>query len=99
MSGDHDVGNPAQVRIIATQLFEVWKEDQGRQRASWPAWGGLVLSLIGVVFVAGSLTQDVATANDRSSKNERRIEVLERDRAALARIEAKVDVLMEERAK
>lgn len=97
MTSPSDPGNAATVRLIAGQLFEEWETRQGKQRASWPAWIGLGVSLAAMIFAAGVLRSDVAAASDRSIKNERRIEALERDRAALARIEAKVDVLMEER--
>jgi len=92
-------GNAAQVRVVAEQLFTIWEEKQGKHRASWPAWLGLAISFAVMVFSAGVLRGDVASATDRSVKNESRIEILERDRAALARIEAKVDILMEERKK
>lgn len=95
MSESH--GDNAVIRRIADQLYDSWAERQGRWRASAPAWLALVVSLLGFAYTAGILTGDIANANDRSVKNERRIEQLERDRATLARIEAKVDVLMEER--
>ena len=97
MTAQSDPGNAATVRIIAGQLFEEWETRQGNKRASWPAWFGLGISIAAMIFAAGVLRSDVAAASDRSIKNERRIEALERDRAALARIEAKVDILMEER--
>ena len=73
MSG---IGNEAQVRVIAEQLFEAWKLEQashaGKQRAIWPAWLGVVLAVVGIIFSAGSLRSDVATAAVRSDKIEQR---------------------------
>lgn len=92
-------GNAAQVRAIIEQTIKVVKETEEPKRASWPAWTSLALAFLGLVFAAGVLRSDVAVANERSAKNERRIEALESDREAIARIEAKVDVLMDERTK
>lgn len=91
--------NKTQTEIILDHAWDTWEARQGKRRASWPAWAGFLLSAAVVIFTAGILRGDVANANDRSIKNENRIEVLEADRAAIARIEAKVDILMEERKK
>jgi len=96
-----DPGNTAQTRIIAHQLFEAWKAEQGKQRASWPAWMALGLSIVGIVFGAGSLRSDVATANTRIEKLEQRADSQERVAAEandrLARIETKLDLALEKR--
>lgn len=92
-------GNLTQTEMILDRAWETWEAKQGKKRASFPAWAGFLLSAGAVIFTAGVLRGDVATANDRSIKNEKRIEFLEGERAALARIEAKVDILMEERKK
>lgn len=97
MTAPSDPGNKSQVRIIAGQLFEEWETRQGNKRASWPAWGGLIMSILGMAYIAGSLVGDVAEANTRSIENRQKIEALERQSSAIARIEAKVDILMEER--
>ncbi|MDF2386584.1 hypothetical protein JMG10_34295 [Nostoc ellipsosporum NOK] len=100
MSG---VGNDAQVRVIAEQLFEIWKAEQatqsGKQRASWPAWLGVALASVGIVFSAGSLRSDVASAAVRLDKVEQRVDGQDKATAQgadrLARIETKVDLLLE----
>lgn len=91
--------NLTQTEIILDRAWETWEARQGKRRASWPAWAGFLLSAAVVIFTAGVLRGDVANANDRSIKNEKRIEILEGERATLARIEAKVDILMEERSR
>jgi len=96
-----DPGNAAQVRIVAYQLFEAWKAEQGKQRASWPAWMALSLSIVGIVFGAGSLRSDVATANTRIEKLEQRADSQDRGASLandrLARIETKLDLALEKR--
>lgn len=91
------LGNQTQVRVIAEQLFDIWDEKQGKRTASWPAWFGVGMSVAAMIYTAGILTGDVAEANTRSVENRQKIEALERQSSAIARIEAKVDILMEER--
>lgn len=91
--------NLTQTEIILDHAWDTWEARQGKRRASWPAWAGFLLSAAVVIFTAGILRGDVASATDRSIKNEKRIEILEGERATLARIEAKVDILMEERSR
>ncbi len=96
-----DPGNAAQVRIVAHQLFQEWKAEQGKQRASWPAWIGVCLGIFGLIFSAGSLRSDMATANTRIEKLEERAD--NQDRSAsqvndrLARIETKLDLALEKK--
>ena len=101
MTAPSDPGNAAMVRHLAGQLFEEWESRQGQQRASWPAWGGLLLSILGIAYIAGSLTGDVAEANTRSIENRQKIEALERQNSSIeqgvASLNAKMDILMEER--
>lgn len=100
-----DTGNAAQVRAVAEQLFEVWKAEQAqqgeKQRASWPAWLGVVLAVVGIVFSAGSLRSDVATAAVRIEKVEQRLDSQDKATAQvtdrLARIETKLDLVIEQR--
>ncbi|HMO74101.1 MAG TPA: hypothetical protein PKD48_02025 [Sphingopyxis sp.] len=96
-----DPGNSEQVRKIAHQLFETWKSEQGRQRASWPAWLALGLSGFGLVFSAGALRSDVATAHTRLEKLEHRADGTDRTATQvsdrLARIETKLDLALEKR--
>lgn len=94
-------GNTAQTRVIANQMFDIWEARQGKKRASWPAWAGLGLSCIGIVFAAGSLRSDVATANTRIDKLEQRADAQDRTATQvndrLARIETKLDLVLEKR--
>lgn len=102
---ERDTGNAAQVRVVAEQLFEVWKNEQAqigeKQRASWPAWVGVILGGISIVFAAGSLRSDVAAAAVKIDKLEQRADA--QDVAAkqvtdrLARIETKLDLALEQR--
>lgn len=100
-----DPGNAAQTRVIAEQLFAVWKSEQGdqetKQRASWPAWLGVALAIVGIVFSAGSLRSDVATATTRIEKVEERLDNQDKAIALitdrLARIETKLDLVLEQR--
>lgn len=91
-----DPGNAAQIRLIAQQLFDQWKAEQGRQPTSWQAWGGLILSVLGIVYMAGSLSGDVAVAKTQSTENRSTISGVD---TRLSRIEGKIDMLMEDRKK
>lgn len=95
------LGNQSQVRTIAEQLFTVWEEKQGKRRASIPAWVSLALTIMGIAYVAGSLVGQVAEANTRSIENRQKIEALERQNSSIeqgvASLNAKMDILMEER--
>lgn len=101
MTTPTDPGNAAQVRLVAHQLFQEWKAEQGKQRASWPAWAGMMLGTAGIVFSAGSLRSDVATANVRIDKLEQRADAHDRTATQvndrLARIETKLDLALEKR--
>lgn len=101
MASQPDPGNAAQVRLVAHQLFQEWKAEQGKQRAPWPAWAGLVLGGVGIVFSAGALRADVVTANNRIEKLEQRADGHDRTATQvndrLARIETKLDLVLEKR--
>ncbi|RSY83106.1 hypothetical protein DAH66_12620 [Sphingomonas koreensis] len=100
-----DAGNAAQVPVVAAQLFEIWRAEQAqlgeKKRASWPAWLGVALALVGIVFSAGSLRSDVATAAVRIEKVEQRLGSQDKAIAQitdrLARIETKLDLVLEQR--
>lgn len=100
-------GNAVQTRALAQTLFDTWKADQdlsSKRRilgGSIPAWVACALSIGTLIWGAAVISSDV-------SENRRRIEAVEsqqmqqaRDdqasRDRLARIEAKIDVLMGER--
>ena len=96
-----DDGNTAQTRVIANQMFDIWEARQGKRRASWPAWAALGLSIVGIVFAAGSLRSDVATATTRIDKLEQRADAQDRTATSVAerlgRIETKLDLALEKR--
>lgn len=89
------------IRRLAGQFFEEWESRQGKHRASWPAWVALALSVFGIVFAAGSLRSEVATANVRLEKLEVRADASDKTATSvndrLARIETKLDLVLERR--
>lgn len=100
-----DPANEAQARIIAKQLFDVWKaeeaEKQSKVPGSWPAWLALVLSAGALIWAGGGHQWQI-------TDNTRRIEAVEDSQARqatdnqqvlqrLASIEAKLDLITEER--
>lgn len=100
------VGNSAQVRVIAEQLFEVWKTEQAREAKETRRFfgsniGGWVamLVLIGTGIATASNINNLASdANARSIKNENAISQMKTANSdRLARIETKIDLMMEER--
>lgn len=101
MTTPNDPGNAAMVRHLAGQFFEEWETRQGKKPASWQSWSGLVLSVLGIAYVAGALVGDIAEANTRSIENRQKIEALERQNSSIekgvAALNAKMDILMEER--
>lgn len=94
-------GNESQIRIIAEQIarqsFQEWKRDQENERSGITldkvaTWVALVLAIGGVLWQAAVTTQ-------RVNESVRRIENIEAfglDKN-FARLEAKVDLLVEER--
>jgi hypothetical protein len=96
-------GNEAQVRIIAEQLFEVWKTEQARiakERGRWfgsniAGWVSVTVVVIGTV-AAGFGTYNLALdASARSIKNESAIATIKADTGdRLARIETKLDLII-----
>ena len=101
-----DSGNDAQVRAIAEQLFATWKVDQERELkhtrrwfggnlAGWLGAGALAVSAIAASAKMHDLADD---ANARSISNEQSIATIRADASdRLARIETKIDLMMEER--
>lgn len=100
-----DPGNAAQVRAVAEQLFDVWRAEQAseghKRRASWPAWIGVALAIVGLIFSAGMVRTEMATATTRIDKLEQRADARDAAEKAmmdrLARIETKLDLALEER--
>jgi hypothetical protein len=101
-------GNSEMVRIIAEQLFEVWKREQEREaregRRWWQSnasgWVAIAITIVGAIVTASNIHTLANDANTRSIKNENAIvqmRVSNSDR--LARIETKVDRILEERPK
>lgn len=99
-----DDGNTAQARVVGEQLFSIWEEKQKRKsllHGSFPAWIACLLSLGLVLWQAAFVASDV-------EENRRRLEVVEAAQIAqagdnrtvidrLARIEAKLDLIGEDR--
>lgn len=96
-----DVGNAEMVRAVADQLYDAWEARQGKKHASWPAWLGVGLSVAALIFGAGVLRSDVATATNRIEKLEVRADGQDRMTGStndrLARIETKLDLALEKR--
>lgn len=102
------IGNSEQVRIVAEQLFEVWRREQERQaregRRWWQSnasgWVAIIVVAATAIATGNDLYNLASDANARSIKNENAIvqmRVSNSDR--LARIETKVDRILEERSK
>lgn len=99
-------GNESQVRLVAEQLFEVWKTEQAREakeRGRWfgsniAGWVSVTVVVFGTV-VAGVGTYNLALdASARSIKNEAAIAQIKADTSdRLARIETKIDLMIGER--
>ena len=94
-------GNAAQVRAIIEQTLTAAELSRGKKTASWPAWLGVGLSVAALIFGAGVLRSDVATANNRIEKLEHRADGQDRTTGTvndrLARIETKLDLALEKR--
>lgn len=100
------LGNQSQTRIIAEQLFEVWKAEQAREakdaRKWWQSnaagWLGAIVVITGLIAGAANVRSMAQDARDLSTKNEAAIAVMKADNGdRLARIETKIDLMMEER--
>lgn len=94
-------GNEEQSKRAAEHMLEVWDAKRAREKpegVSWkgsaPGWIALALSAGTVLFNVGILSQNVAD-------NERRIARFESAglESAIARLESKVDLLVEDRAR
>jgi len=100
-------GNAAATRKVADQLFDAWSEkrdrDEGNKRralaGSAPAWGGLLLAVLGIIWGAAVLSRDV---NDHTRRiveieNEQRTQATDNRQVIerMARIEAKLDIVLE----
>lgn len=103
-------GDAAMVRTIAEQLFSVWKQEQLEEQRKAEKESRRWLSsnvggwLTALVVVLGGITTGVSTytlardANMRSIANESKIAEIKADaNDRLARIETKIDLIMEER--
>lgn len=100
-----NIGDEEMVRTIIEQVADTLearrKREEGRIKASWPAWLALTLSIAAAIFAAGILRSDVAQAMQKSEDNRRDITSIQAgvgdQRAALARIETNINILMDER--
>lgn len=102
------IGSAAQTRLIAEQLFATWKAEQEIEAKATRRWlggnvAGWIAAMIAVVgaIAAGANTYDLAAdANARAIQNENTITAMKADNGdRLARIETKIDLMMEERKK
>lgn len=101
-------GNDTQARIMARQLFDAWKAEQELEtkatRRWWQGnasgWVAILVIGVGAIVTAGNINNRATAADTRSIQNEIAINDM---RAAcadrLARIETKVDQLLEEQKK
>ena len=99
-------GNDTQARIIARQLFDVWKAEQeaeAKAKQRWlgnnlAGWVSVCVVVVGTIY-AGSKAYDLASQADaRSIRNEAAIAVIKADTSdRLARIETKLDLVIDER--
>lgn len=101
-------GNSEMVRTVAEQLFQVWKAEQAREakdaRRWWQSnasgWAAIAIMVVSAIVTASNIHSLAKDANSRSIKNESAIvamRVSNSDR--LARIETKVDRILEDRSK
>lgn len=100
------LGNQSQVRVIAEQLFEVWKADQAREarenrkwyQSNFAGWVATIVLLGGLVAGAVDVRGMATDARDLSARNEAEIAQMKANSSdRLARIETKIDLMMEER--
>lgn len=100
------LGNSEMVRVIAEQLFQVWAAEQAREAKETRKWyqsnaaGWLAgLAIIVGAIITGNNTYNLAdTANARSLRNESALTAMKANSGdRLARIETKIDLMMEER--
>lgn len=98
-------GNESQNRKIADQLFTTWTEEQTRTAKRWagslPAWVACILSIGLLIWNAAVISVNVAQntrridqieANERQNDGDNR-QLIDR----MARIEAKVDIIIAEK--
>ncbi len=100
-------GNEAQSRKVARSLFDVWREEQESEAKNAklggvvPAWFAVVLSVGTLVWGAAVLSADVKDTKRRVDQIEigdRQQEIVNREIVErMARIEAKLDIVVETR--
>lgn len=102
------IGNAEQVRAVAEQLFDIWKAEQARDQkdrhrwfggniAGWAAMLGMAATVIATFVDVRAIA---VSASSRSIQNENAITAMKADNGdRLARIETKIDLMMEERAR
>jgi len=98
--------NAEMVRIVADQLFDVWVERHAREsrenRRWWQSnvggWLAAAITVVGVIVAGANIHNLASAANARSINNESAIsEMRATNGDRLARIETKIDLMMEER--
>lgn len=99
-------GNDTQARIMARQLFDTWKAEQeleARENRRWwqgnaGGWLGIIVVIVGAIAGASNIHSLAEAADTRSRENETEIAAMRVNNAdRLARIETKVDRLLEDK--
>ena len=103
-------GNEEMIRTIIEQIVDTTEAKHKREAARAhhtflgghaPAWIAAVLAVMAMIFSAGVLRSEVAEAQTLARTNRTTIEALQiqngEGKATIARIEAKIDILMAER--
>lgn len=87
-------GNAAMVRLIVTQTLEAERAVNGEKKsASVPAWAGVIMSLVTIIFLAGSLSGDVAVAKTQASDATKAVSAIQTD---IASIKATLDQMQKQ---
>lgn len=101
-------GNDEMVRVVAEQLFATWEskhERQAKESRRWwqsnaPGWVTMGVMVIGAVAAAINIGSLASQADARSIRNETAINAMRISNTdRLARIETKVDRILEDRSK
>lgn len=77
-------GNAAQVRLIVQQTISALEATREKKSASLPAWAGVLLSVVTIIFLAGSLTGDVAVAKSQSGAATEAVAQIRAEQARMA---------------
>lgn len=76
-------GNAAQIRAIIQQTVSALDATRDKRQASVPAWAGVIISVVTFIFMAGSLSGDVAVAKTQASDATKSVSVIQADIASI----------------